>query len=337
MVQPATRETPLPTVLVVDGSPEERRTLTRAVEALGFEAMQAFDAEDAMTVLAGRSVSVVLADWPASDAPAISLLERVRARERLEQTPYTAVVLLIPPSVRAAVPAALAAGADGFVSRPIDDADLAAALAVAARLARLERRVVALGDQLAHQQELLREEIRRDQVTRLGNRLRLDEDLRRVRGRAQRYGHRATAVMLAVDHLRRYNEVMGIAAGDEVLRRVAGAIRSCLRDADTAYRYTGDQVLVLLPEQAEDGGVVVAERCRSAVAALRIPHPRSDAADTITISAGVAELPGGSRDAVDAWLRRADLALDAAKAAGRNTVVRSGHTRIAGVDEAPRS
>jgi diguanylate cyclase (GGDEF)-like protein len=66
------------------------------------------------------------------------------------------------------------------------------------------------------------------------------------------------------------------------------------------------------------------------VAALDIPHPSSDVSERVTVSAGVAELTGSSAEAVEDWLRRADLALYAAKAAGRNGVARGGHTHLAG-------
>jgi diguanylate cyclase (GGDEF)-like protein len=153
-----------------------------------------------------------------------------------------------------------------------------------------------------------------------------------MRSHVHRYGHRWTAVMLDVDHFRRYNEALGHDAGDDVLRRVAKAIRKTLRDGDIAYRYGGEQFLVLLPEQDEDGGVVVAQRCRAAVAALAIVHPRSDASDRVTLSAGVAELHGDQADAVTDWLRRADLALYAAKAQGRDGIVRGESTHLAGPD-----
>jgi diguanylate cyclase (GGDEF)-like protein len=204
-----------------------------------------------------------------------------------------------------------------------------------ARLVHLERRLREREEMVHQQEELLREEVRRDPLTRMGNRIRLDEDLRRFRGRAQRYGHSAVAVMVAIDQFRRYNDALGRTAGDEALRRVSRVVRTSLRDADGAYRFSGDQMLLILPEQDEDGGVICAERCRAAVAAMRLPHPRSDAGDTVSLSAGVAELRGAGRDAIDDWLRRAEQALDAARATGGNAIVRGGNTRVAGSGDGP--
>jgi diguanylate cyclase (GGDEF)-like protein len=236
--------------------------------------------------------------------------------------------MLLPPSARSTIPAALAAGVDGHLASPVDAASLDAALPVLVRLVLLERAVRESGEVLRRQDEALREEVRRDPLTRLGNRLRLEEDLRRLRGRAQRYGHRAGAVMLTVDHFRRFQDAHGRARGDQLLVRVARAIREALRDGDAAYRFAGAQFLVLLPEQGEEGAVVVAERCRARVAALRIRHPRNDAAEIVTLSAGVAELRGSTRDDVDAWLACAEQAQEAASASGGDTVARGGHTRV---------
>lgn len=323
------------TVLLVEGSPIARQALCRQLEGRGHRVISTADADEAWTRLRDRAADVVIADWSTPDRAAGGLLARLRAREASDGAPYTGVILLAAPAGRSAVPAALEAGADGCLLKPVDEAALDAQMVAASRLVRLERRLREREELVRRQEELLREEVRRDPLTRMGNRIRLDEDLRRFRGRAQRYGHRAVAVMVGIDQFRRYNDALGHAAGDEALRRVAKAVRSTLRDADGAYRFSGEQLLLILPEQDEDGGVICAERCRAAVAAMRLPHPRSDAAESISLSAGVAELHGAGRDAIDDWLRRAEQALDAARATGGNAIARGGHTRVAGGEEGP--
>ena len=323
------------TVLLVEGSPIARQALCRQLEARGHTVLSTADAEEAWTRLRDRPVDLVIADWSTPDRAAGGLLARLRAREASEGAPYTGVILVAAPAGRSAIPAALQAGADGCLLKPVDEAALDAQVIATARVVRLERRLREREELVRRQEELLREEVRRDALTRMGNRVRLDEDLRRFRGRAQRYGHRAVAVMVSIDQFRRYTDALGHAAGDEVLRRVAKAVRSTLRDADGAYRFSGDQLLLILPEQDEDGGVICAGRCRAAVAAMRLPHPRSDAAETITLSAGVAELHGAGRDAIEDWLRRAEQALDAARATGGNAIARGDHTRVAGGEDSP--
>jgi diguanylate cyclase (GGDEF)-like protein len=321
-------------VLLVEGDPDARMVLTREIEALGHAVRAARDTDEAWTDLLDHDADVALLDWPTPAAGVLDLCERVRARESESDRPYTWVVVVPPPADRTNVEAALAAGADAFLVKPIDAIALHAALVAAGRFIHLDGESRAARREVSRREEQLREEARRDPLTRLGNRVKLEEDLRRVRSGVQRYGHRWAAVLIDVDQFRRYNEIAGRPAGDDVLRRVAGAVGRTLRDGDSAYRYGGEQLLVLLPEQGEDGGVIVAHRCRAAVAALGIPHPRSDVGDRVTVSAGVAELEGSTAEALEAWLRRADLALYAAKAAGRNGVARSGNTHLAGMSPA---
>lgn len=322
-------------ILVVESSPIARDMIARTIVALGHEADGVRGADEAWEALGSRPIDVVIADWPSGDAGVTGLCRQLRARETDDGVPYTWFLVMVPTAGRHHVMDAVEAGADGFLLKPIDGTALAVGLAAAARFLALHEEHRAQDRELARGAERLREEERRDPLTRMGNRLRLDEDLRRVRSHVRRYGHRWTAVMLDVDQFRRYNEALGHDAGDDALRKIAKAIRRTLRDGDIAYRYEGEAFLLLLPEQGEDGGVVVAQRCRAAVAALGIVHPRSDVSDRVTLSAGVAELHGDEADAVSGWLRRADLALYAAKAQGRDGIARSAQTHMAGPESGP--
>jgi diguanylate cyclase (GGDEF)-like protein len=119
-----------------------------------------------------------------------------------------------------------------------------------------------------------------------------------------------------VDRFKDYNDRLGHLAGDEALRAVAGAIRAELRAGDGAYRYGGEEILVVL--RGLDGGAAhaAAERLRHAVRARSIPHP-DGIGGVITVPIGVAT----GRADVAAVLAQADAALYAAKEAGRDRVV----------------
>src|SRR5690242_7963164 len=118
----------------------------------------------------------------------------------------------------------------------------------------------------------LAESARTDPLTGLGNRLRLWEDLQSVHGQAERYGHRYAMALCDVDHFKAYNDRYGHPAGDEVLRAVGQMLAAQCRTADRAYRYGGEEFLVLLPGQAPDGAAIALNRMREALAALAIPH-----------------------------------------------------------------
>lgn len=179
------------------------------------------------------------------------------------------------------------------------------------------------GSELRKLADDLRLAARVDPLTGVANRLRLDEDLERVTHRATDVGQGA-ALMIDIDRFKDYNDNHGHLAGDAVLRRVAAALTAQTRPSDRIYRYGGEEFLVLLPGTSVADAAVVAERQRAAVASLAIPSDRPGAPgdEVVTVSIGVARIAAGDEPPVedDGWLRAADDAMYASKAAGRNRV-----------------
>jgi diguanylate cyclase (GGDEF)-like protein len=162
-----------------------------------------------------------------------------------------------------------------------------------------------------------------DALTNLPNRRRLELDLDLEVARSQRYNRPLACIMLDVDHFKKVNDVHGHQAGDEILSEFGSAFARSLRDSDTAYRYGGEEFCVLLRETDAHAAAIVAERLRVEIA-NRFAGIRGSA--MVTTSLGVAAIPS---DAIDAktLVAAADRALYAAKAAGRNCVVRATPTR----------
>ena len=129
-------------------------------------------------------------------------------------------------------------------------------------------------------------------------------------------------VLLDIDHFKAVNDTHGHLAGDQVLRAVAGIIRSQLRDYDIAGRYGGEEFAVLLPHTQPGQARRIAERLRMAVAAARLTASTAGGPGTglrVTVSAGVACLADCGPE-LHALIAAADAALYDAKAAGRNRV-----------------
>ncbi len=124
-------------------------------------------------------------------------------------------------------------------------------------------------------------------------------------------------LFIDVDHFKSVNDEHGHAAGDAVLRGVAHAVAEGLRDEDIAARWGGEEMLVSLLGADEDGAALVAERIRAAVAALSFPELSGR---QVTASVGIAAWEPGL--SLEALIARADAALYAAKAAGRDRIVR---------------
>jgi len=162
-----------------------------------------------------------------------------------------------------------------------------------------------------------------DALTGLANRRGFDEALRREWQRNARAASPLAILMIDVDWFKKYNDRFGHPAGDEVLRRVAGALRSTIRRADDiAARYGGEEFALILSATNADDAALLAERCRGAVEALAIPHT-ANPAGSVTISVGVAVAVPVYDASPMALVVEADGALYRAKAAGRNRVFTS--------------
>lgn len=193
--------------------------------------------------------------------------------------------------------------------------DISARKAVEEQLAEANARLAILSSQ--------------DGLTGLANRRIFDEAFAREYRRAMREECSIALIMIDVDRFKAFNDLYGHPAGDDCLRRVAGAVAgSVRRPGDITARYGGEEFAVVLPDTDEAGALVIATRMRHAVLKLAIPHRGNDNG-VVSISAGVAAAPPHrSQDAPDLLIRSADQALYLAKAAGRNTVMRESLARV---------
>jgi diguanylate cyclase (GGDEF)-like protein len=152
-----------------------------------------------------------------------------------------------------------------------------------------------------------------DALTGLRNRAAFDRRLGEEVYRSTRYRTVLSLLMIDVDLFKDYNDDFGHLSGDEALRQLASILRATGRPSDFVARYGGEEFAVLLPGTDAEGACAAAERLRQAVERARFPKR------SLTISVGVATAEAGAADP-EALVKAADLALYAAKEAGRNRV-----------------
>jgi len=304
-------------VMVVEDSQVSRLILERSVAALGHEVIAADDGVRAWELFDSAAVDVVISDWMMPNLDGLELCRRIREASG----PYTYFIVLTALAEKRHMVTAMEAGADDFLVKPLDRLSLQASLIAAARVTALHRQLDEQRERLQRLNGLLHDDARRDPLTLVGNRLRLDEDLHDLVARAQRYRHVYVAALCDIDHFKAYNDTFGHLAGDDVLQRVAATLVRTARKGDTVYRYGGEEFLVLLPEQTERSARIAMERIRRAVEELAIPNPGNQPSGIVTISAGLASLRPGGEGSTEEWLRRADAALYDAKDSGRNRIV----------------
>ena len=170
--------------------------------------------------------------------------------------------------------------------------------------------------ELAHLNKQLVSDSRRDPLTGVNNRRALAEDLPVLEAVHAEQGDSFAFALCDADHFKPYNDRLGHLAGDQALRMIAVTARSVLRPGDAAYRFGGEELLLVLRNVTGPEAVAVAERVRASVQQAAFPHPDA-ATGVLTVSIGVATGSGDS----GALLARADAALYEAKRLGRNRVV----------------
>ncbi len=161
---------------------------------------------------------------------------------------------------------------------------------------------------------------KRDALTGLCNRRSLEEAIAECE-QVSGIPENISIVLIDIDHFKKFNDMAGPQAGDMCLRRVANIVQGELRDrGDKAFRYGGEEFLVLLI--GEDLWVAreIAERMRRAVEGAKIPHPGLPPDGTVTASFGVASAIPAPDVRIAEIIEAADTALYAAKREGRNRV-----------------
>jgi diguanylate cyclase (GGDEF)-like protein len=159
-----------------------------------------------------------------------------------------------------------------------------------------------------------------DELTGLANHGRFQDLLSSEIEQVRRYHHQLGLIMLDIDNFKSVNDTYGHQQGDVVLKQVARVLSDTSREADTAARYGGEELTLILPHTDLEGSYAIAERVRTEVAALRIARLDGQGVLRVTASLGVAASSDGIKDDL---IADADGALYTAKRDGKNRTVRA--------------
>jgi two-component system, cell cycle response regulator len=289
-------------VLLAHASAAARRRMGRALRPAGHRLLEAGGAAQAVALCREHAPDVVVVDDELCARDRISVVDAVKADAQVFRT---AVLLIVAADLGVEeVGAQLRRGVQDVLVAPVRDGELLARVQAAGRTKILQ-------EELVEQTRRIEQHIYEDPLTRLHNRRFILSQLGALVSAARRHGRPLSVAAVDLDGFKAINDERGHAAGDQVLIAVARALRAALRAEDGVGRLGGEEFLVLLPDADPNAAEHAAERLREAVAAL--PPPAR-----VTTSVGWATL--ADDESPDELVRRADDALYAAKAAGRNRV-----------------
>jgi diguanylate cyclase (GGDEF)-like protein len=300
-------------ILVADDDELCRELLRQLLRGFGHECVVVNDGTDAWRHLLAHGADVVISDWHMPGLNGVELCEHVRAQPEVT---YPYFILLTARGDRGDVLTALRAGADDHLTKPLDFAQLEARLIVAQRVRALHLEILQTRQDMAAANRRLDEAAHRDALTGLGNRLRLAEDLGSIHGRFVREGNVYNIALFDIDHFKDYNDTYGHQAGDALLAETGRVLASELRQGDLAYRYGGEEFLLVLPNETVEAAATAAERIRNRVTAATAV---ADLAAGATMSGGVAGSVFG--ETIESVIGRADRALYRAKNGGRDRLL----------------
>ncbi len=304
-------------ILIVDDHEDNVELLRARLESWGYESESAADGAEALHKVEESPPDLILLDVMMPKIDGIEVARRVKGSTTL---PFIPIIMQTALDATENKVEGLEAGADDYITKPIDFAELKARVKSMLRIKRLQEELEERERQLLEANERLRHMSQTDSLTSLDNRRHLEERLDEMFEHARRLAEPFACVMCDLDRFKSVNDTYGHQAGDAVLKQFARILRGEMREIDRVGRYGGEEFMLLLPGTVLDAAVTFAERVRKQVEG----HTFTFDGRSIrrTASFGVSAWPHPRIGNCDGLVRAADDAMYVAKETGRNRVVR---------------
>lgn len=285
---------------VLDDNKMDRKIIGRIFAMQSIDNIDFYDSEQHL-LDSGKNYDVYMIDLVLKDTSGDKVIMKLR-----EKDPGSVVIAVSGIDNIKTVSRVLSIGADDYITKPFNYELFLARLKTNIRSFLLMR-------ELKRKSEQMEKMAVTDPLTNLYNRRHIYDRLRQEGEKCERYSSRFSVLMLDIDNFKRINDSYGHQFGDMVLKKVADAVTSSVRNVDIAARYGGEEFMIILPEIQIKGALTVAERIRE-----KISEIKTEVNDLkITVSGGVAEFSGGS---VEDLVRKVDELLYNAKECGRNCI-----------------
>ena len=292
-------------VLIAEHDVTIREMLSAIVRKWDYQPVTAPDGSAALEImLEADAPQLAIIDW---EMPGLSGTELCRVLRKRETPVPPYILIFAPRNARENVVKGLESGANDYLPKPYDSAELRARLQVGRQIVDLQKELLQARNELEH-------EAVHDSLTGILNRKATLAALAREIARSKREKRPLSIGMLDIDHFKNINDTYGHQAGDQVLRGVVGTLSKTLREYDILGRMGGDEFLVIAPGTGTATGLY--QRLRTLVESTKIAIRSGKI--SVTISIGAADAVVGAE--TDSVLAAADAALSVAKRTGRNCV-----------------
>ncbi|MFA9454529.1 MAG: diguanylate cyclase [Candidatus Aminicenantaceae bacterium] len=295
-------------ILIAEDDLITAKIIERHLQEWGYGVFIEKNGEDAWETLEQENIQIAILDWMMPKMDGLQLCQKVRASR---SDPYTYLILLTARASTADIVEGLNAGADDYITKPVEPAELRARLMTGIRIIELENKNKRLQIKL---EKLARE----DSLTGFLNKKNIHERLEEELSRGLREQQPISAVLLDIDRFKQINDTYGHNVGDEVLLEIAGRLRENVRRHDHIGRYGGDEILVLLWHTSTEHLRIVADRLCTCIS--RDPIPTDAGPLKVTVSVGGASSEDHFNISAEDMIKVADLALYDAKHQGRDRV-----------------
>lgn len=296
-------------ILVVDDNADNLDVVATRLRFRGYDVDAATTGEEALEKVEAHPPDLILLDVMMPGMDGFEVARRIKNDPDL---PFIPIILVTARTSTQDKVTGLDAGADDYLTKPINFAELEARVRSMMRIRELQQ-------ELEEKNRTLARLSISDGLTGLYNHRHMQEVVHEEFERAKRTGEPLAVVMFDFDHFKRVNDSYGHQVGDRVLQEMAGILQRTAREIDKIGRYGGEEFIVVLPDTDIDDAATFAERVRSRVE--KHPFTVGHAEPLrLTVSAGAATYPHPAVHNPRTLIHRADQALYAAKAAGRNRV-----------------
>ena len=301
------------TILLVEDDPVQAKVTFDYLEKQGYHTILARDGRSAIKTVKTSPVDIILLDLVLPDLSGNEVCRWLKLNNDTKGIPI--IMLTVKSSTMEKV-AGLKAGADDYLPKPYNEVELNARIFASLR-------TKALQDELREknrQMEIVLSQVETlaitDPLTELFNRRHFEATIEKEFNRTVRYKSPTSCIMIDIDHFKSINDEYGHRAGDMVLREIARIIKECLRKVDTIARWGGEEFVVLLPGTGKEKAFAAADRMMKKVSGQSFPGISKQ----ITVSIGIASVPGSHIDNAEKLIDASDNALYEAKSKGRNCI-----------------